>query len=98
MKSIFVGIVLLGLAGLCLPACGGRANLSEDSGFIYKRTMNLQATSRPRYPLAPLAATDAKIIVRNHEATNAMGGKAGGGRKGTKQKGASKLSVGGTAR
>ena len=97
MKPLVQLTILCGVLALCLPACGGRASLAEDSGSVFKRTMSLQATSRRREALAPLSATDAKIIVRNHELTNSAGGKRGGS-GGGKTRGKSRLNIAGAAR
>ena len=99
MTRFLSALAVLSLLSIGLPGCSGRAHLAEDSGSIYKRTMSMQARSRPSLPLAPLGATDAKIIVQNHEQTNNMGGgRRGSNSRGTQGRGGSSLSVGGVSR
>ncbi len=77
--------LLLVAVTFALPACSGRATLSEDSGRAARRIWEAQAQSQPRRPAAALAASDAKIIVDNHEGRFRVGAAAattGGGNSG----------------
>ena len=72
MKLIHVGGLLV-CAGLCF-ACTPRAHLNKNTGLSLKRVLALQNSVRPQSKLAPVSASDAKIIMANHAAGHEKNG------------------------
>ena len=72
---------VLGLlaATFVLPACGGRASLDESYSKRFRQAFQQQADSSPSKRPANLTASDAKVVVGNHEKLYSKG-KTGGSR------------------
>lgn len=64
---------------LSLPACGGRAGLSDVSGRAYQRMWNAQVESQPAKGPSTLSARDAKIALGRHYGKDKSGSITTGG-------------------
>lgn len=68
----FVAAFAVATAALLLTfatGCAGRVHLADDTGRHVRQVFDAQAASRPIHAPAHLSADDAKLVLRNHQAT-----------------------------
>jgi hypothetical protein len=81
MKTLTV-LMAIGLSVALLPACSGRPALSDNYSQSFQRVRDAQVNARPRKPLGDLPASDAKIMMTNHQARYGKAGGKGSGSSG----------------
>ncbi len=70
--ALLLGGLLVGSLG-----CSGRDALSSESGMAFRRVLEAQAAARPKQALPDLPASDAIIVMDNHEGRYRSGGAKG---------------------
>ena len=81
MKTLSV-LMAIGLSVALLPGCSGRPALSDEFSQSFQRIRDGQVNARPRKPLGDLPASDAKIMMTNHQARYGKAGSKGGASSG----------------
>ena len=67
MQKIKLILLFIAAALMVLPGCASRETLMPESGRSYRMLFAIQAQKRSAMKVAPLTATEAKIILDDYE-------------------------------